>query len=166
MGGRRANPGRALLALALLAPAGCGGDPERPQLVWGRRGVQDGDLVRPRAIAVDALDRLYIVDFTARIQVYDCDGHYLGHTWTTPDYRRGRPSGLSIDRDGNLLVSDSHYHCVRVYSPEGKELRQVGGEAGTGPGQLGYVSDAVQDADGNYYVAEFGENGRISKFGS
>src|SRR5947209_6297435 len=145
---RHWDPGRALLALGLCALAGCAGDPERPELVWGRRGVQDGDLVRPRAAAIDARDRLYVVDFTARIQVYDRDGHYLGRTWTTPDYRNGRPSGLGIDRDGNLLVADSHYHCVRVYSPEGVELRKLGGQAGSGPGQFGYVSDAVQDADG------------------
>jgi DNA-binding beta-propeller fold protein YncE len=147
----------------LLALAGCADDPSTPEVVWGRRGVQDGDLMRPRAIAIDPQDRLYIVDFTARIQVYDTDGKYLGLTWTTPDYRNGRPSGLSIDRDGNLLVSDSHYHCVRIYSPEGKELRTLGGAAGTGPGQFGYVSDVVQDEDGYYYVAEFGENHRISK---
>ena len=132
-------------------------------MVWGKHGVQNGDLARPRAIAIDSHDRLYIVDFTARIQVYDRDGKYLGLTWTTPDYRNGRPSGLSIDRDGNLIVSDSHYHCFRIYSPEGKELRDIGGDGGTEPGQLGYVSDVVQDADGYYYVAEFGENHRITK---
>jgi DNA-binding beta-propeller fold protein YncE len=160
---RRFPPGPTLFALGLLALAGCVDDPARPELVWGRRGVQDGDLMRPRAIAIDARDRLYLVDFTARIQVYDRDGRYLERTWTTPDYRNGRPSGLSIDRDGNLLVSDSHYHCFRVYSPDGVELRRLGGQAGTGPGQLGYVSDVVQDADGFYYVAEFGQNQRITK---
>jgi DNA-binding beta-propeller fold protein YncE len=153
-----------LLALFLIPTFGCGDDPSRPELVWGRRGVQNGDMVRPRAVAIDARDRLYIVDFTARIQVYDRDGQYLGPTWATPDYRNGRPSGLSIDRDGNLIVSDSHYHCFRIYSTEGVELRKLGGDAGTAPGQLGYVSDVVQDAEGNYYVAEFGENQRISKF--
>jgi DNA-binding beta-propeller fold protein YncE len=117
-------------------------------------------------VAIDAHDRLFIVDYSARIQVFDRDGQFLHHRWTTPDYRNGRPSGLSIDRDGNLIVSDSHYHCFRIYSPEGVELRKFGGEAGTGPGQLGYVSDVVQDADGFYYIAEFGENGRISKFDS
>ncbi len=95
---------RGLLAVGLLVLAGCGGPRAEPELVWGRRGVQNGDLVKPRAAAIDAQDRLYVVDFTARIQVFDRDGHYLGPTWTTPDYRNGRPSGLSIDRDGNLLV--------------------------------------------------------------
>lgn len=135
-----------------------------PELVWGRRGRQYGDMIRPRAIAIDHQDRLFIVDFTPRFQVYDRDGHYLGPTWAPPDYRNGRPSGLSIARDGNLLVSDSHYNCFRIYSPEGKELRSFLFTDGSEPGQLGYVSDVEQDADGFFYVAEFGRNQRISKF--
>jgi DNA-binding beta-propeller fold protein YncE len=148
---------------AALATGGCAHS-EMPELVWGKRGVQPGELVKPRAIAIDNQDRLFLVDWTARIQVFDRDGNYLGATWTPPDYRNGRPSGLSIDRDSNLLVSDSHYNCIRIYSAAGKLLKTIGGEAGTAPGQLGYVSDAVQDADGFYYIAEFGENQRISKF--
>jgi DNA-binding beta-propeller fold protein YncE len=154
-------------ALLLLLPAvlltGCGRSRTEPELVWGRRGVQDGDLVKPRAAAIDANDHLYLVDWTARIQVFDRDGNYLHHCWKTPDFRNGRPSGLSIAPDGNLIVSDSHYHCLRIYSPEGKLLRTLGGEAGTKPGQFAYITDAVQDAAGYYYVAEFGENQRISK---
>jgi DNA-binding beta-propeller fold protein YncE len=150
----------ALICCLLLV--GCGGPHSEPELVWGRHGVQGGDLATPRAIAIDAQDRLYLVDMTARIQVFDRDGKYLGQTWTTPDYRRGRPSGLSISHDGNLLVSDSHYHCLRIYSPEGKLLRTLG-EGGTGPKKLSYVSDAVQDEDGYFYVAEFGDNQRITK---
>jgi DNA-binding beta-propeller fold protein YncE len=120
--------------------------------------------VRPRAIAIDSSDRLYLVDYTARIQVYTLEGKYLGPTWTPPDFRNGRPSGLGIARDGNLIVCDSHYHCLRIYSPEGVELRRIGGE-GTGL-NLGYVSDAVQDADGFFYLSEFGEHDRITKLTS
>jgi DNA-binding beta-propeller fold protein YncE len=148
----------------VLILSGCGGPLATPEVVWGEHGTQPGDFVRPRALAIDAQDRLYIVDFTARIQVFNRDGQFLGLCWTTPDYRNGRPSGLSMAPDGNLIVSDSHYHCVRVYSPEGKELRVFGGKAGNGPGELGYISDAVQDEDGFYYLAEFCENMRISKF--
>lgn len=154
---------RWLPGLALLAMLGCGGPHTEPELVWGRRGVQDGDFIKPRAIAIDRQDRLYIVDYTARVQVFDRDGKFLAG-WKTPDYRNGRPSGMSIDRDGHLLLSDSHYSCLRIYTPEGVELRKIGGQAGKEPGQLGYVSDAVQDEDGYFYVAEFGENQRISKF--
>jgi DNA-binding beta-propeller fold protein YncE len=151
------------LLLPSLACTGCGKGGSGPELVWGRRGVQHGELVKPRAAAIDAQDRIYLVDWTARIQAFDRDGNHLGAVWTTPDYRNGRPSGLSIDRDGNLLVSDSHYNCLHVYSPQGKLLRTLGGQAGTGEGQLSYVSDAVQDRDGFYYVAEFGATQRITK---
>ncbi len=164
MNSRPRFPSKILLpALLLTALAGCAADPTEPEVVWGKQGVQDGELSRPRAIAIDSHDRIYVVDFTARIQVYDRDGKYLGKTWSTPDYRNGRPSGLSIDKDDHLLCSDSHYHCIRIYDADGKQLRVLGGEGGSKPGQLGYVSDVVQDADGYYYVAEFGENHRITK---
>jgi DNA-binding beta-propeller fold protein YncE len=153
-----------LVSLLALLVAGCGGTHSQPEAVWGHKGVQPGDFSRPRAIAIDARDRVFVVDFTARIQVFDRNGKFLEHCWTTPDYRNGRPSGLSIDREGNLLVSDSHYQCVRTYSVEGEELRHFGAPAGKEPGQLGYVCDAVQDEDGNYYLGEFGENHRISKY--
>ncbi|MBI3410499.1 MAG: hypothetical protein HY040_19340 [Planctomycetes bacterium] len=149
-----------------MAALGCGRSPEVPELVWGKRGIQGGELVKPRAIAIDQQDRLYLVDWTARIQVFDRDGKFLGKSWTPPDYRNGRPSGLSVDAAGNLVVSDSHYNCVRVYSPDGDLLRTIGGKPGTEPGQLSYISDALCDSPGNFYISEFGENQRISKFDS
>jgi len=152
------------LALVGLLALGCGGDAGQAERVWGRHGVIAGDVVRPRAIAIDRQDRVFVVDCTARVQVWDRDGKYVGPSWQTPDYRKGRPSGLGIDRDGNLLVCDSHYHCIRVYSADGQLLRTLGGQSGSEPGQLGYVADVVQDADGTYFVAEFGENQRISAF--
>jgi DNA-binding beta-propeller fold protein YncE len=144
---------------AVILLTGCGSHSAKPDLVWGQRGVRDGDFVRPRAIAIDGADRLFIVDFTARIQVFDLDGAYIGPTWTTPDYRNGRPSGLGINRHGNLIVCDSHYHCLRLYTADGTELRTIGGEAAG----FGYISDAVQDSDGFIYVSEFGEFDRITK---
>jgi hypothetical protein len=147
-----------------VVPLGCGRDRQTPELVWGQRGVQGGQLVKPRAIAINSKNHLYIVDWTARIQAFDRDGKFLNISWTPPDYRNGRPSGLSIDHEDNVVVSDSHYNCVRVYSPEGKLLRTIGGDKGTEPGQLSYVSDCLRDRDGNFYISEFGDNQRISKF--
>ncbi len=137
------------------------GPSQFPDKLWGRRGVLPGDMVRPRA-AVIVGDRLFTVDFTARIQAYDLDGNFLGISFTTPDFRNGRPSGLGVTLDGNLIVCDSHYHLLRFYDPDGHELRTLGG-ADTG---FGYVSDCVQDADGYYYVSEFGSTDRITKLDS
>jgi DNA-binding beta-propeller fold protein YncE len=145
------------VAILLVFVVGCArGD--RPDKVWGARGVQDGEFVRPRAAVIDRGDRLWVVDFTARAQAFDLDGKHLGITFRTPDFRNGRPSGLGLTRDGELIVCDSHYHCVRIYDASGMQ-RRVLGDAG----RLGYVSDAVQDADGFFYLSEFGQNDRITK---
>jgi DNA-binding beta-propeller fold protein YncE len=152
-----------LLCLCLLLPlVGCGAG-ARPEKVWGKQGVLPGELVKPRAIAIDKEDRVYLIDWTARIQAFDRDGLFLNRSWTTPTFSRGRPSGISIDNEGNVVVSDSHYCCVRVYTPQGKLLQTVGGDEGTEPGQFGYISDAVRDSAGNFYISEFGVNHRISK---
>lgn len=147
---------RRLLYLWVCLAAGCGGASSRPDLVWGKKGVRDGDLVRPRACALDGAGRLWVVDFTARVQAYDLDGQHLGITFSTPDYRKGRPSGLSIDRDGHLIVCDSHYSCLRVYDGDANPTRVI-------HGPFAYVSDVVQDADGFFYITEFGEWQRVSK---
>ncbi len=153
---------RVLLLAAIAVAAGCGPS-TKPDLVWGKRGVLDGDLMRPRAAVIDNENRLWIVDFTARIQAYNLDGEYIGPTFTTPDFRNGRPSGLGLTRDGKLIVCDSHYSCIRFYEADGSLIRTFGGVKGNGPGEFGYISDAVQDADGFFYVSEFGINERITK---
>ncbi len=150
-------------AFVLLTHTGCGGPRDEPEVVYGQRGTQPGYLVRPRAVAIDAQDRVYVSDFTSRIQVFDRDGNFLGPCWFTPVHEQDGPTGLSIDRDGNLLVSDTHYFCLRIFSPEGKELRTIRKEPGPKPGQFAFLNDTVQDADGNYYIGEDGENHRITK---
>jgi len=154
-----------LLVILASSVVGCDGnigeigDVDR---VWGRRGPFDGQFLKPRAMAIDLADRIYVVDMTARIQVFDCQGHFLVG-WHTPDHSVGKPSGLSIGIDGNLLVADTHYYQVLIYSPQGRLLRTIGGEMGHQPGQFGLITDAVQDSRGNYYIAEYGEYDRIQK---
>jgi sugar lactone lactonase YvrE len=139
---------------------------DEPDLVWGRLGAGDGQFSKPRAIAIDDKDRIYIVDMTARIQVFDTDGKFI-RAWRTPEQKYGRPTGLTISSvDGNLMVADTHYYRILQYTPEGELLTHatLGGTMGQGPGEFGFVTDAVRDADGNYYVSEYGEFDRIQKF--
>ncbi len=158
-----------ILAVTLtLGLAGCDeddGSPGRLLQVWGRRGISDGRLQKPRAMAIDADDNLFIVDMTGRIQVFTAEGQFL-RGWRTPEIANGKPSGLTFDRDGNLLVADTHYFRMLVYTPAGELLpdRTIGGTCGDGPGEFNFVTDAVQDSQGNYYIAEYGEFDRIQKF--
>jgi hypothetical protein len=153
---------------AVLA-GGCLG-PRRPQVgrlekMWGQIGSTPGRFFRPRAIAIDGDDLLYIVDMTPHIQVFTGDGD-LVRSWQPPKFDTGKPSGLSFDNAGNLLVADTHNYRVLVYTPYGKLLEEqtIGGVCGNGDGELQFVTDAAQDANGNYYVAQYGEYDRIQKF--
>ena len=147
-------------------PLGCrpsGPATGRLEVVWGRLGVTEGRLQKPRAMTIDPQDRLYIVDMTARIQVFDGDGRYLTG-WQTPAHEFGKPTGLSISPSGEVLVADTHYYRILIYSADGKLRDILGGNHGTGPGQFGLVTHAIQDRQGNYYVAEYGDCDRIQKF--
>ena len=68
-----------------------------PEKVWGKLGAGNGQFSKPRAIAIDDKDQLYIVDMTARIQVFDADGNFI-RGWQTPEHTNGRPTGLTIAR--------------------------------------------------------------------
>ncbi len=143
--------------------------PSEVDLVWGRRGFTDGRFLKPRAITIDPLDQLYIVDTTGRIQVFDVDGNHL-RTWKTLDTANGRPTGLAFDNTDpespRLLVADTHYYRMLVYSPTG-ELQtdqQIGGVSGFEPGQFAFVTDAVIDTKGNHYIGEYGASDRVQKF--
>ena len=157
----------ALAAVLALGSGGCidGGAGGNVQTLWGRQGVKPGDFQKPRAIAVNSQDELYLVDMTARIQVFDADGNFL-RGWKSPASKNGRPSGLSFDRQGRLLVADTHYYRVLTYTADGDLLQQrtIGGALGQAPGEFGFVTDAVEDSKGNLYVGEYGDNDRIQKF--
>jgi DNA-binding beta-propeller fold protein YncE len=151
--------------LILLARSGSYQGQGKVEAIWGRRGISKGRLQKPRAMAIDKDDNLYIVDMTARIQVFDREGNYL-RGWRTPISENGRPTGMTMDNDGNLLVADTHYFRMLVYTPEGELLndRILGGTLGQAPGEFGLVTDAIQDSQGNYYISEYGEYDRIQKF--
>lgn len=137
------------------------------ETVWGQHGGQPGFFKKPRAIAISDQDELFVVDKSARIQVYDRDGEYL-RGWKTPEWKFGKPTGLSFDREGNLMVADTHYYRILFYTPEGELLKEktIGGVEGQEPGQLGWVTDCVEDSKGDYYVSEYGELDRVQKFSS
>jgi len=128
----------------------------------GGPGSDDGRFATPRATAWDPRGFLYVVDKTARIQKFDAAGKYLGG-WSTPESEKGRPTGLTVDPKGELLVADTHYHRVLRYSSEGTLLSQFGAE-GSGPGQFLYPTSIAIGPDGSLFVSEYGGSDRIQVF--
>ena len=122
-------------------------DAGKADLIWGDQGSRPGHLQRPRAISVDDQDRLYLADLTDRIQVFSTDGEFISH-WQLPAFDADGPTGLSIGRDGNLIVGDTHFFRILTYTPDGELVNTLGGTPGAGVGEFGMVRDAIEDSDG------------------
>ena len=101
---------RAAVAFALLPLllAGCTDRSDRPELesrffsrveVIGTRGRGPGQFNKPRSLAVDREDNLYVVDMTGRVQKFAPDGAYL-LSWQMPETDLGRAKGMALDREG------------------------------------------------------------------
>lgn len=135
------------------------------QRVWGRLGRERGQFYKPRAMTLGPDGLLYIVDKTGRIQVFDQDGQFQ-RMWRTPAVENGKPCGLSFDHQGRLMVADTHYFRVLTYTTKGELLpeRTLGGVCGTGPGEFSFVTRAIEDSAGNWYVSEYGTQDRVQKF--
>jgi DNA-binding beta-propeller fold protein YncE len=71
------------------------------------------------------------------------------------------PSGVAVDAEGNVYVSDFENNFVQKFSADGKPLIRFG-EKGNAPGQFAGPSDLAFDAQDNLYVADT-NNQRIQK---
>ncbi len=159
-------------AALALTESGCGGASADdgafgapPDLVVGELGIGPAQFKFPRCVTIDPRSgRFWVVDRTGRIQLFTPDGELIT-SWETPEHEFGQPVGLAVDRDGTLLVSDSHYHRVLRYRPDGSEILARWGSKGTGPGQITFGRDVAVDAAGNVYVGDYGGmNDRVQKF--
>ncbi len=136
-------------------------------LVWGRLGLANGRFQKPRAMVIDSENQLYIVDKTGRIQVFDANGNFL-RKWNTPAITNGKPTGLGINRDNLLMVADTHYFQILFYKLDGTPVpeKTIGGTNGPNVGQFAFVTDVLQDRQGNYFISEYGEFDRVQKYSS
>jgi sugar lactone lactonase YvrE len=134
---------------------------------WGQHGTNTGQMMMPRAAAVDSLGEIWICEYgaTERIQRFATDGAELlvsfGRFGTRPG-ELNRAEGLCVDAEDRLYVADSCNHRIQVFDRDGHWLRSYG-RAGTGRGELSYPYDIRVDGAGNQYVCEFG-NSRIQVF--
>jgi ABC-type Fe3+ transport system permease subunit/sugar lactone lactonase YvrE len=130
--------------------------------IIGSRGVGVGQLNKPRSVAVDLSDNLYVVDMTGRVQKFSSNGVFM-LSWQMPQIERGKPKGMGRDRDGNILVVEPHYSRVNLFSPAGKLLAQWGSH-GTNGGQLSLPRGVAVDSHREIFVSEYQEIERVQKF--
>jgi ABC-type Fe3+ transport system permease subunit/DNA-binding beta-propeller fold protein YncE len=130
--------------------------------VIGRRGVGVGELNKPRSVAVDRNDNLYVVDMTGRVQKFSSNGVFL-LSWQMPQTDLGKPKGMCRDQQGNIVVVEPHYSRVNHFSPEGRLLFQWG-DRGTNEGQLSVPRAVAINSRDEVFVTEYLDRERVQKF--
>jgi DNA-binding beta-propeller fold protein YncE len=127
-----------------------------PLAFWvGGSGTEDGHFNYPRAIATGHDGSVFIVDKSGRIQKWSPEGRLLAIT-KTPAIAQGKPTGLGIDPEGNLLVADTHYCRVLTYSAE-LEFLGCYGSPGPEAGQFMLITCVRQGEGGLHYITDYGD---------
>jgi DNA-binding beta-propeller fold protein YncE len=133
--------------------------------------ITDG-LVEPSGLAIDTQNRLlYVSDVDQDIvQVYDADSFKLlrhigtsgkNHTLTDPG-NFAKPTGLAVDKEGNLFVADTLNDRIEVFDADGMFIR-TWGKNGDGPGYFARPKGVALDSDGHVWVAD-GMQDRVQVF--
>jgi len=155
-----------VLLLLALPIAGCGREvgASEPRVIetFGKTGAGPGEFLYPRAIVLDGDSAVLVVDKTGRIQRLSQEGQSLS-TIQMPLTEAGKPTGMSLHKDGRLFVADTHYSRVVIFAPDGRQIGQFG-KYGQEGGCFIYPTDVAFAPDGRIFVSEYGGNDRISVF--
>ncbi len=73
------------------------------------------------------------------------------------------PTGIALDKDGNIYVADTDNHSIQKFDKDGTFLARWGGEPSSEEGQFYYPRGLATGPDGEVYVADSGNN-RLQKF--
>ncbi|MCH8062865.1 MAG: NHL repeat-containing protein [Chloroflexi bacterium] len=134
---------------------------------FSQYGDDEGELIWPAGIALDAQQNVYVTDeWLNRISIFDKDGNFL-RLWGVGgegDGEFNQPSGIAIDGEDNLYIADSLNHRIQKFTKDGKFLGKWG-SLGSGEGELNSPWGITIDDDGYVYVADH-KNHRVQKFTS
>ncbi len=139
-------------------------------------------LYEPSGVVVDAAGNLYIADSANhKVRKVTPDGiirrlagegwgGYTGDGGPALQARLNRPTGVALDRSGNVFIADSWNHAIRRVAPDGEIITVAGtGRSGfSGDGghaaaaQLNNPTSVLVDSTGNLYIADRG-NHRVRK---
>ena len=130
--------------------------------IVGSRGVAPGQFNKPRSVACDRDDNLYVADITGRIQKFSPDGRFLLQ-WQMPQTDIGKAKGMSVDPAGNILVVEPHYQRVNHFTPQGKLVAQWG-RRGTNIGEFILPRCVAVNSAGEYFLGEYTTVERVQRF--
>ena len=134
----------------------------------GSEGSASDKLRNPCGIFVDVTLSLYVADYSNnRIQCFktgQLNGTAVAGNGATGTIALYHPTGVILDADGYLFISDQGYHRIVGSGPRG--FRCVAGcteTSGSAANKLDHPYDLSFDNEGNLYVSDQ-YNNRIQKF--
>ncbi len=137
----------------------------KPIKQWGGHGSGPGQFEVPHCLAFDSKGRLFVCDrANNRIQIFDQDGKFL-EEWK----QFGRPSGIFIDNNDVIYVTDSEStdregyghnpgwrRGIRVGSAKDGSVTAFIPDPSPGTGATSMSEGVAADEQGNIYGAEVG----------
>jgi DNA-binding beta-propeller fold protein YncE len=130
--------------------------------IIGGRGSALGQFNKPRSVAVDRDDNLYVVDMTGRVQKFSPSGAFI-LSWQLPQTDLGKPKGMATDTNGNIVVVEPHYQRVNHFAPDGTRVAQWG-HSGTNAGQLVLPRAVAINSRGDLFLSEYTTVDRVQGF--
>jgi sugar lactone lactonase YvrE len=115
---------------------------------WGTKGMGPGEFDLPHTLAFDSRGRLFVGDRqNNRIQIFAQDGKFIAQ-W----FQFGRPSGMYIDKNDVLYVSDSESRDGRTNTGQ-FALAQTGYGFNLGA-QRGIRIGSAKDGSVKYFIPD------------
>ena len=130
--------------------------------IIGTRGTGLGQFTKPRSLALDRDDNLYVVDMTGRVQKFSPRGEFI-KSWQLPQTDLGKPKGMCLDPQGNIVVVEPHYQRVNHFTPEGELVRRWG-RKGTNLGELILPRSIAINSRGEVFLSEYTTVDRVQGF--
>jgi len=122
-------------------------------------GSDKGEFRNPTQAAISR-DEIAVLDSgNTRVQILDLRGHFRREIKVA---YIDNQSGLAMDDDKNIYVSDPELNHLQVFAPDGHMLYDFG-ETGTKPGQFDHISGLWVDSGHCLYIADT-NNRRVEEF--
>ncbi|HEV2400417.1 MAG TPA: 6-bladed beta-propeller [Candidatus Sulfotelmatobacter sp.] len=128
---------------------------------FGKRTAGDGpgEFRSPVRVIAAARQVIILDSQNCRVQIFDPRARFINE-FRVVDCGNG--SGLAMDKDGSIYVSDPQLNRLEVYSHAGQFLYMFG-EGGSAPGQFSGISGLWIDSGRCLYVADE-KNKRVQSF--
>lgn len=113
------------------------------------RPGEDGYLYQPRNLFADK-DKIYVSDFGGfNVNIFDHQGNYLRSVGSEGNMigQFARPKGLSVDKEGNIMVVDAAFQNTQIFNKEGQVLMFFGGGPYNKPGDMYMPADVTIEYD-------------------